>query len=176
MHVSGYANRVASTVGSFVANLPEMLGAMAVDPRCLVAVVEFGDLRYVQFWVETNGTVFAEVISNLNIGDAVALSEDDEDALRTAGWAEPSPGPTPNWRYESHDAAGLVRTVAMVHLAVYEVLGERAENVVQVRTWCIEPHRVLSDDDVRAKARVYLQRPSRESDAGPDDTASPSAP
>jgi hypothetical protein len=89
-----------SNVGSFIANLPEMLGAMAIDPRCLVAVVEFEDVRYVQYWVEPEGAVIAEVISNLNIGDAVALTSDDEDALREAGWSEPSPGPRPNWRYE----------------------------------------------------------------------------
>jgi len=39
-------------VGSFIANLPEMLGAMVLDPRCLVAVIEFEDVRYVQYLVE----------------------------------------------------------------------------------------------------------------------------
>ena len=52
---------VHSTVGSFIANLPEMLGAMVVDPRCLVAVIEFEDVRYVQYWVERDGAVIAEV-------------------------------------------------------------------------------------------------------------------
>jgi hypothetical protein len=126
---------VSSTVGSFIANLPEMLGAMVVDPRCLVSVVEFEDIRYVQFWVEPDGFVTAEVISNLNIGSAVALSHEDEEKLREAGWSEPSPGPKPNWRYEAHDVAGLIRIVAMTRDAVYDVLGERDANAVSVRTW-----------------------------------------
>jgi hypothetical protein len=50
--------------------------------------------------------VIAEVISNLNIGDAVALSAEDEEKLRKAGWSEPTPGPRPNWRFECDDVAG----------------------------------------------------------------------
>jgi hypothetical protein len=126
---------VRSTVGSFIANLPEMLGAMASDPRCLMAVIEFEDVRYVQFCVAPNGDVIAEVISNLNIGDAVALTPDDEDVLRTAGWSEPSPGPRPNWRYEAKDVAGLRKIVAMTRDAVYDVLRERDDNPVSVRIW-----------------------------------------
>jgi hypothetical protein len=130
---------VTSTVGSFIANLPEMLGAMVLDPRCIVTIIEFEDVRYVQFWVESDGAVTAEVISNLNIGTAVALSANDEVKLRRAGWSEPSPGPMPNWRYEANDVAGLMRIVAMTRAAVYDVLGERDANAVSVRMW--EGHR-----------------------------------
>ena len=89
IHVTGYANTAQSTVSSFIANLPEMLGAMAGDPRCLGAIAEFDDVRYVQFWVEPNGLVIAEVISNLNIGEAVALTLEDERILRKMGWSAP---------------------------------------------------------------------------------------
>jgi hypothetical protein len=92
-------------------------------------------VRYVQYWVEAHGAVIAEVISNLNIGDAVALSREDEERLRTAGWSEPSPGPKPNWRVEAHDPAGLMRIVAMSRDAVYGVLRERDANTVSVRIW-----------------------------------------
>jgi hypothetical protein len=135
VHVSPNDEPVKSNVGSFIANLPEMLGAMAIDPRCLVAVIEFDDVRYVQFWVEPDGAVIAEVISNLNIGDAVALSTQDEERLRCAGWSEPSPGPRPNWRYEAYDIAGLMKIVAMSRDAVYDVLRERDANPVSVRIW-----------------------------------------
>lgn len=135
VHVGRYDERVTSNVGSFIANLPEMLGAMAVDPRCLVAVIEFEDVRYVQYWVEAHGSVIAEVISNLNIGDAVALSLEDEEMLRSAGWSEPSPGPRPNWRVEAHDAVGLMKIVSMSRDAVYDVLRERDTNTVSVRIW-----------------------------------------
>jgi hypothetical protein len=135
VHVGGHDERVTSSVGSFIANLPEMLGAMVVDPRCLVAVIEFEDVRYVQYWVEPHGAVIAEVISNLNIGDAVALSREDEERLRIAGWSEPSPGPKPNWRFEAHDSAGLMKIVSMSRDAVYDVLRERDTNTVSVRMW-----------------------------------------
>jgi hypothetical protein len=135
VQVGGYSNRVTSTVGSFVANLPELLGAMVADPRCLVVVIEFEDVRYVQFWVEPDGKVIAEVISNLNIGDAEALSTQDEEMLRRAGWTEPSPGPRPNWRIEAHDLAGVMKAVSMSRDAVYGVLRERDANTVSVRMW-----------------------------------------
>jgi len=135
VHVGRHDERVSSNVGSFIANLPEMLGAMVVDPRCLIAIIEFEDIRYVQFWVEPDGAVTAEVISNLNIGTAVALRPEDEEKLRRAGWSEPAPGPKPNWRYEADDVAGLMRIVAMTREAVYDVLGERDANAVSVRMW-----------------------------------------
>jgi hypothetical protein len=162
IHVTGYDNTVQSTVGSFIANLPEMLGAMAVDPRCLVAIAEFADVRYVQFWVEPNGRVIAEVISNLNIGDAVALTAHDERVLRKMGWSEPSPGPNPNWRYESSDVAGLMRVVLMTRHAVYEVLREMPGNVVNLKTWEFKKPRDLRNDEVRTEARVHYQTALRE--------------
>jgi hypothetical protein len=162
IHVTGYDNTVQSTVGSFIANLPEMLGAMAVDPRCLVAIAEFADVRYVQFWVEPNGRVIAEVISNLNIGDAVALTAHDERVLRKMGWSEPSPGPNPNWRYESSDVAGLMRVVLMTRHAVYEVLREMPGNVVNLKTWEFKKPRDLRNDEVRTEARVHYQAALRE--------------
>ena len=162
IHVTGYANTAQSIVSSFIANLPEMLGAMAVDPRCLVAIAEFDDARYVQFWVESNGLVIAEVISNLNIGDAVALTGDDEELLRKMGWAEPAPGPNPNWRYESNDVAGLMRTVLMTRHAIYEVLREHPSNPVQLRTWEMKNGQEQESDEVRTEARVHYQNALRE--------------
>jgi len=90
-------------------------------------------VRYVQYLVEPTGRVIAEVISNLNIGDAVALSSEDEERLRSAGWSEPSPGPKPNWRYEADDSAGLMKIVSMSRDVVYDVLRERDANAVSVR-------------------------------------------
>lgn len=162
MHVSGYENSVSSNVESFIANLPEMLGSMAIDPRCLVAVAEFADGRYVQFWVEPHGLAIAEVISNLNIGDAVALSDRDEEALRRRGWSEPAPGPNPNWRYESSDVSGLMRIVMMTRHAILEVLGEKPGNVVNVRTWEMKKPRDVEIDDARVTARVHYQKALRE--------------
>jgi hypothetical protein len=154
VHVGKHDEVVRSNVGSFIANLPEMLGAMAVDPRCLVAVIEFSDVRYVQYWVSPDGVVIAEVISNLNIGDGVALSPADEDHLRAAGWSEPSPGPRPNWRYEATDVAGLMRIVSMSRDAVYDVLRERDTNAVFVKIWEGRYSWSTCRDD-RTESRVY---------------------
>jgi hypothetical protein len=162
MHVTGFENAVHASVESFIANLPEMLGSMAIDPRCLVAVCEFDDGRYVQFWVEPRGLVIAEVVSNLNIGDAVALSDDDEEVLRHMGWSEPSPGPNPNWRFESRDVSGLMQIVLMTRHAVLEVLRESPGNSVSVRTWEVERRAEQQSDDVRTSARVHYQQSLRE--------------
>jgi hypothetical protein len=162
VQVTGYANAVQSNVDSFIANLPEMLGAMAVDPRCLVAIAEFADCRYVQFWVNPDGTVISEVISNRNIGDAVALSDADEETLRDQGWSEPSTAARPNWRFESDDVAGLIRSVAMVRHAVYEVLGECRSNPVSIRSWQVDVDPTALSDRTREESRVRFQRALRE--------------
>lgn len=159
---------MASNVGSFVANLPEMLGAMAADERCLVSVIEFQDDRYVQFWVEADGLIIAEVVSNLNIGEAVALSDEDEEMLRRAGWCEPARGPTPNWRVEASGRVGLARIVAMTRDALYDVLRERDVNPVSVRTWEM-PRRTRSSDELREQARVHYQATLRDIERRLDD-------
>ncbi len=161
VYASGHSERVPSYVGSFIANLPEFLGAMAADPRCLVSIVEFADFRYVQFWVEPDGLIIAEVVSNLNIGDAVALSPEDEASLRRAGWSEPSPGPTPNWRYEASGIAGLGKIAALTRDAVYHVLRESGANPVSVRTWEVPGHD-CSSDKLREQARVHYQATLRD--------------
>jgi hypothetical protein len=153
VHVGQHNERVVSNVGSFIANLPEMLGAMMVDPRCLIAVIEFEDVRYVQYLACPQRLMIAEVISNLNIGDAIALTAEDEEKLRNAGWSEPSPGETPNWRFEANDIAGLMRVVTMSRDAVYDVLGERDPNPVSVRVW-EGLHRVGVGDDTGEPPRV----------------------
>jgi hypothetical protein len=159
--VGRHDESVVSNVGSFIANLPEMLGAMVDDPRCLVSVVEFEDVRYVQFLVHPDGAIVAEVVSNLNIGDALALSPDDEHALRCAGWSEPSPGPTPNWRFEANGVEAVMQVVAMSRDAVYNVLRERDANAVSVRTW--EGRCVTRPSDASAEpTRIREERALRE--------------
>ena len=158
VHVTGERNGVTSNVGSFVANLPEMLSAMALDPRCLVAILEFSDGRYVQFWVEPDGATAAELVSNLNIGDAVALDCNDEENLFAMGWSEPVAVHSPNWRRETDNAAGLFRLAIMVRRAVYEVLRERPDNLVTLRSFALE----RSGEgwrEAQSTTRVYVTSP-----------------
>jgi hypothetical protein len=155
VHLTGERNSVTATVGSFISNLPELLGAMALDARCLVAIAEFGDGRYVQFWVEPDGTTSAEVVSNLNIGDAVALSPEDEEALLEMGWCEPVPVRSPNWRVEANEAIGVLRVATLVRRAVYDVLRERPDNVLTLRSFALE-RSAEGWREVQASTRVYV--------------------
>jgi hypothetical protein len=155
VHLTGERNGVTATVGSFISNLPELLGAMALEARCLVAIAEFGDGRYVQFWVEPDGTTSAEVVSNLNIGDAVALSPEDEEALLEMGWCEPVPMHSPNWRVEADEAIGVLRVATLVRRAVYEVLRERPDNVLTLRSFALE-RSAEGWREVQASTRVYV--------------------
>jgi hypothetical protein len=141
VHVTGgdRGDAVTATVDSFLANLPEMLGAMQDDPRCLVAVVDFEDGRYVQFWVTSDGVVFGEVVSNVNIGDAVALTSENEELLRSSGWQEPSTGHMPNWRFMAADRAELIQLVMMTRDAVVKVFRETRRRTVSMRTWAMGP-------------------------------------
>jgi len=157
VHVTGERTEVTATVDSFLANLPEMLGAMKADRRCLVAVVEFEDGRYVQFWAARDGLLIGEVVSNLNIDDAVALTEEDEEMLRALGWQEPSPGATPNWRYEAHDVAELIELVTMTRDAVLHALLETRDRTISMRTWAMDSRHERSTDDLLYEGRVYYQ-------------------
>ena len=67
----------------------------------------------------------------------MALSVENENALRHMGWEEPSDA-SPNWRTKSHDVAGLVNLVDMMRDVVFEVLGERPENSVWVQSWSVK--------------------------------------
>ena len=165
MHVarqSRSTDRSESTVESFVSNLPELLGSMVVDPRCLVAIAEFSDGRYVQFWVERDGTVIAEVVSNLHLGDVLALSARDEEALRRDGWGEPSAGTNPNWHLTIRGVDDLWLLATKVRRVVYEVLGERREGRVHIATWCHQGSDGVSSDDQRTESRVRYQRATDE--------------
>jgi hypothetical protein len=154
IHLTGTEESAESTVGSFVGNLPELVGSMMVDPRTLVAIASFDDERYVQFWLESPRYLVAEVISNLNIGDAVALSQHDEEQLRAMGWAEPSPGPNPNWRIEGDSVRDLISMVKLTERAIYEVLGEQPNNRVRLRTFPVE-RAGKTTDEARNSFRVY---------------------
>lgn len=112
MNVTGEQNHVETTVNSFVGNLPELLAGMMRDPRILVAIADFEDFRYVQFWAEDDFIV-AEVISNINVPENNALTEEQEQQLRDAGWSDPEPeSGFPNWRRQE-SGAGAILSLAL---------------------------------------------------------------
>lgn len=98
---------------------------MSVDERRLVAIGEFSDFRYVQFLAQPDGTVVTEVISNLNIGDGVALTFEQESALMNLGFETPvSERFHPNYRFESHNAAELIQSIEMITKVILDVLAK----------------------------------------------------
>ena len=157
--LTGPHNGRSGTVGSFLANLGELLGAMVMDPSsdALVAVAEFSDGRYVQFRCSPDRVLVAEVLSNLNIGEAVALSPDAEASLRKAGWNEPIQWETPNWWTEAKTAEELMMLAMMTQVAVLDVLSERPENPVEIRTWSWPTNGGTTFDDLCRSNRHYFQ-------------------
>jgi hypothetical protein len=108
---------------------------MLQDGRALIAQCEFSDHRYVQFWLQPEGRLIGEVISNLNVGAARALEPRAEERLRELGFHEPVPGPWPNWWFASASTADHVRLLRMMNAAIYEALEEEPANPVAIKTW-----------------------------------------
>ena len=130
---------------------------MMVDPRCVVAIAEFVDGRYVQFWCEPDGVLISEVVSNLNAGSGVVLSSRGEVQLAEMGWRVPTGGPNPNWYFVARDVAGLVASVEMVRAAVLEVLVEEDRNIVSLRSWTFRRDPATSLVEFREQARRRYQ-------------------
>jgi len=165
IELTGYKNGVTSTVQSFLTNLPELLGALATTGKNHIALCEFEDKRYVQFWSDSNGHVIGEVISNLNIGDLVALTLVAEEQLLKLGFSEPVEYLNPNWTYEATNVAELIQLVKMMTEVVTVVLGEAPGNPVEIQTWEMNIPEDTCRDMYRAETRVYIE----ESDSIPTD-------
>jgi len=157
LSLTGYDNPVTTFVGSLLANLPELLGAMSTEPAHFVMVAEFSDGRYFQVWSDPFGNVNGEVLSNLNIGDLIALSPEDEQELRRLGFEEPITFLSPNFSFEATTPSERLQLLAMLVSAVLDVLGEDMNNAVEVRTWQIEVPESATKNTIRCNARVYLE-------------------
>jgi hypothetical protein len=135
IRLTGHRVAELTTVGSLTGNLAELLFAMRQDGRALIALCEFSDDRYVQFWLQPSGRIVGEVVSNFNIGTSPPLSTWAEDRLLEIGFHQATPGPKQNWCFESGVASGFWKLLAMMNSAIYDVLRERSSNSVSVRTW-----------------------------------------
>ena len=162
LSLTGYEEGLTTTVASLTGNLAELVGSMMASDRSLVAVAEFSDHRYVQFLVRPGEGVYGEVISNLNIGDQVALSGENEDLLRALGFEEPSPGASPNWWFLADDGPSFVRLMGMMNHAIRRVLRESAGNAVEVRSWPAEIPTGMQTSEFRMVKRVYYEGQSLE--------------
>jgi len=156
--LTGYDNPVTTFVGAFLANLPELLEVMSAEPAHLVLVAEFSDGRYVQCWSDPFGNVLGEVLSNLNIGDSIALTVENENQLRNLGFSKPVEYLSPNWSYEATTTEEMSQLLSMLTVAVRKVLGEGLGNEVKVRTWEIEVPESINKNEVRCEARIYIDK------------------
>ncbi len=152
-------------MGSLAGNLIELLSAMRADGRSLIALAEFEDFRYVQFYVDATGEVTGEVISNLNIRGASALSPEAEEALVRLGFNEPNYGPHPNYWFQSRTDQDFTALNAMMQITLYDVLEERPGNTVTVSTWAVDVPDDRTAEEVQGDLRVHVREKSGDLDA-----------
>ena len=158
MQLTGYDSPVTTTVTSFLANLPELLGSMFAQGSRVLCIADFADFRYVQFWAEGN-TLVAEVISNMHL-DEKPLTVQQEQMLVADGWNPPTLEGTPNYWIEVGSRAQIPELTRRVQRAVLDVLGQgRTPELLtcEVKTWNPGNIAYLSRDEARAQSRVRLQ-------------------
>ena len=131
MYLTGSDNPIEISLASLLANLPELLGAMMKEGSRTLAVIDFPDFRYVQFWAE-NEMLIGEVISNENI-PVEALNAEQEHQLREAGWDEPGDF-SPNWSFTITNRAGLGQMIAMMNYAMLSILKQGSSPELQSAT------------------------------------------
>ena len=131
MNVTGERTPAETTVASFLGNLPELLAAMMNDPRIMVAIADFEDYRYVQFWAEDDFIV-AEVISNINVYSGDALTQEQEQLLEEAGWSVPNPDAGfPNWRRQEWGPGAILSIAEAAADASTQILRQGMEPGLQ---------------------------------------------
>jgi hypothetical protein len=157
IELTGYQKGITTTVESLLANLPELLGALSNSDKNIVALAIFSDQRYVQFWSDGYGNVIGEVISNLNIGDSIALTQEAENEIAGIGFSEPVEYLNPNWTYEANDQTQLIRLFHMMNLVITAVLKEELHNPVEIQTWGVDVPNDQSRDEFRAATRIYVE-------------------
>jgi hypothetical protein len=143
VNAPGREVEVPSTVDSFLANLPELLGAMSRDERCLLMIASLSHGRYVQFWVDPDATTCAEVVANQFLEPEWRLDSPGESALREMGWREPGAS-SPNWVLRARSATERLEVVRSFGRVIVELFGESPASEVGLRTWEHRDHPAVS--------------------------------
>jgi len=131
IHLTGSENPIEMSLTSLLVNLPELLGAMMREGSRVLAVVDFPDYRYVQFWAE-NGLLIGEVISNENL-DVQAITCEQEDQLVAAGWNEPDAF-SPNYYSTVDSLAQIPALMNMMTQAILTILEQGSTPELQTAT------------------------------------------
>lgn len=161
MNLTGYDSPVTTSVSSFLANLPELLGSMFSQGDRVLCIADFADFRYVQFWAEGQ-TLVAEVISNMHLEEE-PLTAEQEQMLLDEGWNPPSEEGTPNFWMEVTSLREIPALARFVQHAVTDVLGQGRSPELQtceIKTWDPGDIPYLSRDEARSQSRVRLQEES----------------
>ncbi len=131
LHLTGSDNPIETSLTSLLANLPELLGAMMREGDRVLAVVDFPDYRYVQFWAE-NGLLIGEVISNENLA-VQAITAEQESQLTAAGWHQPDSF-SPNYYFTISSLAELPVLMKMMTHAILTILEQGSTPELQTAT------------------------------------------
>ncbi len=87
-----------------------------------------------QFWLQADGRLFGEVVSNLKIVAARKLGLRGEQRLRERGFREPISGPQPNWWFAATSNAPTLRLLHVMNAAIFEALEEVPATTVSIST------------------------------------------
>lgn len=120
------------SVRDFLDTLVRRLESLREDKKYFTWTVNCPDSRYVQFLVQPDGAIIAEVMSNLH-GMDWALSSDDEDELRAMEFREPAYGPLPNWWQEYRTADNLHELLEKIERVMFVVFKEQPWEMVESR-------------------------------------------
>ena len=131
IHLTGSENPIETSLTSLLANLPELLGAMMREGDRVLAVVDFPDYRYVQFWAE-NGLLIGEVISNENL-EVQAITAEQEVQLEAAGWSKPD-SLSPNYYFTINSLSQLPVLMKMMTYAILTILEQGSSPDLQTAT------------------------------------------
>ena len=131
IHLTGSDNPIETSLTSLLANLPELLGAKMRESSRVLAVVDFPDYRYVQFWAE-NGLLIGEVISNENL-EVQAITCEQENQLVAAGWNEPDSF-SPNYYSTIDSLAQIPVLMKMMTYAILTILEQGSSPGLQTAT------------------------------------------
>ncbi len=160
MNVTGEHTPAETSVTSFLGNLPELLAAMMNDPRIMVAIADFEDYRYVQFWAEDDFIV-AEVISNINVYNGDALTHEQEQLLEVAGWSVPDPDAGhPNWRRQEWGPGAILSIAEAAADASTRILRQGMDpglQKVMLKTFPVDKHSVKRKVDLEGPEQAQAE-------------------
>jgi hypothetical protein len=123
-------------VRALCTNISELLAAFSTSPVPQMAVCQFDEDRYVQFWA-TAKTAISEVVSNQFLSEGSRWSVAQESSLVDAGWREPDDS-SPNWHIVRCGPSAHVKVAELTVQAIVHILGygeSHANDAIMIKTF-----------------------------------------